>query len=107
MKVRIIFDWAGNIYDWWIDWPHPFFPSVGDTFEITSFIDEGFIKNYKNVKFKGRFKYEGLESSILSMLQNCYNTKINNINWMANGAELEITTDLFEKDSILWDEITE
>ena len=25
MRARIMFDWAGNVYDWDIDWPLPFF----------------------------------------------------------------------------------
>ena len=29
MRARIMFDWAGNVYDWDIDWPLPFFPRKG------------------------------------------------------------------------------
>ena len=107
MKVRIMFDWAGTIYDWYIDWEMPFFPRKGDTFEFSEFVDEEVIKDFKDIRFKGRYKYAGLEKSILGMLQNAYNTKIVNINWMPRKVELQITTDLFDNDSSLWEEILE
>ena len=104
MKVRIMFDWAGNIYEWIIDWYLPYFPSVGDTLEFQDFVEKGIIKDFKDVKFKGRYKYDGLETSIYHMLQNCYQNKIVNINWLSDSVELEITSVIYENESRLWDE---
>lgn len=108
MKTRIMFDWAGNIYDWYIDWPHPVFPHKGETLDFKSFVDTGIIKDFKDVVFVGHDRYEGLEKSIMDMLQNEYNTVIENINWRATFIEIELTTTLYpRRDSLgyrLWEE---
>lgn len=108
MRARIMFDWAGNIYDWDIDWPLPFFPSKGETFDFKSFVDAGIIKDFEDVVFVGRDRYVGLEKSIMDMLQNEYNTVIENINWRATSIEIELTTTLYRRrDSMgynLWKE---
>ena len=44
MEVRILFCWAGNIYNWRGTWPFSCVPSPGDTLGIQSFIEEGHIK---------------------------------------------------------------
>lgn len=103
-----MFDWAGNIYDWYIDWPLPFFPSKGETFNFLSFIEAGVISDFKDVRFVGRWRYDGLEKSITGMLQNDYHTVIGNINWGATCVEMELATTLYlERDSsgnLLWEE---
>lgn len=108
MKARIMFDWAGNIYDWYIDWPLPFFPSKGETFAFSSFIDTGAIKDFKDVEFVGVWRYLGLERSIFDMLQNDYCTFIENINWRATCVEIELGTTLYLKQdasgNVLWKE---
>lgn len=108
MRARIMFDWAGNIYDWDIDWPLPFFPNKGETFDFKSFVDAGIIKDFKDVVFVGLERHEGLEKSIMDMLQNEYNTVIENINWRATSIEIELTTTLYRRrDSMgynLWKE---
>lgn len=95
MRARIMFDWAGNIYDWYIDWPLPFFPSKGETFNFRSFVEEGVIEDFKDVMFVGQWRYDGLERSIMSMLQNDYHTVIENINWGVSYVEIELTTTLY------------
>lgn len=105
MKVRIMFEWAGNTYCWVIDWHLPFFPHIGETLEFSSLVDDELIKDFKNVYFKGHFKYEGLETNILGMLQNCYHTKIVNINWMSFGVEIQITTTLYNNNTHEWEEL--
>lgn len=108
MKTRIMFDWAGNIYDWYIDWPLPFFPSKGEIFDFSSFIETGVISDFKDVKFVGRWRYRGLERSIMDMLQNSYDTVIENVNWRATCVEIELGTTLYlRRDSMgynLWEE---
>lgn len=109
MKARIMFDWAGNIYDWYIDWPLPFFPSKGETFNFEGFINNGVIKDFKDVVFVGCFRYEGLEKSIMDMLQNDYDTIIENINWRPTCVEIELTTTLYSRRDnsdgcLLWEE---
>ena len=105
MKTRIMFDWAGEIYDWHIDWHLPYFPHIGETLEFSSLVDDGIIKDFKDIHFKGLQKYRGLEKSILGMLQNPYHTKIVNINWMSSGAEIEIATTLYENNPDQWEKI--
>lgn len=90
-----MFDWAGNIYDWYIDWPHPVFPHKGETFNFMSFVEEGVIEDFKDVMFVGQWRYDGLEKSIMSMLQNDYHTVIENINWGVSYVEIELTTTLY------------
>lgn len=108
MTTRIMFDWAGNIYDWYIDWPYPFFPSKGETFDFGSFVDLGIIKDFEDVEFIGVYRYKGLKRSIYDMLQNAYDTFIENINWGADRVEIELATTLFlKRDSLgsyLWEE---
>jgi hypothetical protein len=104
-----MFDWAGTIYDWYIDWPYPIFPTVGETFAFGEFVTDGIIKDFKDVHFEGRSRYAGLKRSIFDMLQNDYHTKIVNVNWRPHVIELEITTTIYNNyDSgicSLWKEI--
>ena len=96
MKVRIMFDWAGNIYEWIIDWGLPFLPTVGDTFALMDFVEKGIIKDFKDVKFRGVFRYDGLEKNISGMFINSYNTRVVGRTWNADIVEIEIATNLFD-----------
>ena len=111
MELRILFCWAGNIYNWRGTWPFSCVPSPGDTLGIQSFIEKGHIKaDEEDVVFKGSdlYKYRGLEVSLEGLLSNEYNTKVVSVNWTGTGIEIEITTDTYQqRDSIgtnLWEE---
>lgn len=111
MEVRILFCWAGNVYNWRGTWPFSCVPSPGDTLGIQSFIEEGHIKaDEEDVVFKGSdlYRYRGLEVSLEGLLSNEYNTKVVSVNWTGTGIEIEITTDMYQqRDSIgsnLWKE---
>lgn len=111
MEVRILFCWAGNVYNWRGTWPFLCVPSSGDTLGIQSFIEEGHIKaDEEDVVFKGSKigRYRGLEVSLEELLSNEYNTKVASVNWTGKGIEIEITTDIYQqRDGIgsnLWDE---
>lgn len=103
MEVRIMFCWAGNVYNWYGSWPFPCVPSPGDTLSIQSLIEEGVVKaGEANIVFKGCKigRYAGLEVSLEGLLSNDYNTKVVSVNWKGKGIEIEITTDIYqERDS--------
>jgi hypothetical protein len=101
-----MFDWAGKTYDWYINWPYPILPTVGETFAFGDFVTDRIIKNFKDVHFEGRNKYAGLKTSILGLLLIDYHTKIVNVNWTPNVIELEITTTWYEGGRF-WEEKTE
>lgn len=111
MKVRILFCWAGNVYNWSGTWPFSCIPSPGDTLAIQSFVDKGYIKaDEKDVVFEGSStgRYKGLEVSLEGLLSNEYHTKVVSVNWTGTGIEIEVTTDIYQqRDDIgfnLWDE---
>lgn len=111
MEVRVLFCWAGNVYNWRGTWPFSCVPSPGDTLGIQSFIEEGHIKaDEEDIVFKGSNigRYRGLEVSLEKLLSNEYNTKVVSVNWTGKGIEIEITTDIYQqRDDIgsnLWDE---
>lgn len=111
MELRILFCWAGNVYNWYGKWPFPAVPSPGDTLSIQSLIEEGVVEAEKdNIVFRGSCpgRYRGLEVSLEGLLSNDYNTKVVSVNWTGKGIEIEITTDIYqERDSIgsnLWKE---
>lgn len=111
MRVRVIFCWAGNVYDWYGDWPFPCVPSPGDTLAIATFVEDGVLEaEQKNVVFEGSStgRYAGLEVSLDGLLSNPYNTKVVSVNWTGTSVELEVTSDIYqERDSLgfhLWEE---
>ena len=61
MELRILFCWAGNVYNWYGKWPFPVVPSPGDTLSIQSLIEEGVVEAEKdNIVFRGSC-LEGIE----------------------------------------------
>jgi len=110
MKLRIIFCWAGNVYNWYGRWPFPCVPCTGNTISIQSFIEKGHVRAEvpHDIVFCGCGRYLGLEVSLQGMLFNDYNTKVVSVNWVGEGMEIYVTTDIFaQKDHLgidLWEE---
>lgn len=105
MRVRIMFMFAGELNDWWIDWFLPFFPSKGETFDIIEFVECGIIKDFKDKTFEGCVRYHGIKKSMYDMLFDGYNVEIENIHWCPRHIEIELKPTDYNRD--YWKEVNE
>lgn len=100
MKVRFMFDFAGNIYDWYSIWSLPFFPRVGESIALLTFFenDNEFLENIRKISFSGVDIYDGLSIDLDHLLYNSYSMKIININWQKEIVEVEIANNQYNSD---------
>jgi len=102
MIVSINFEFATDIYPFVVDWKLPYFPSIGHSLELEDILSDTQLEEAKNIKFVGKGKYQGINTSLFSVLRDCYDNKITQINWRKEGAEIFILNQNYSQKPERW-----
>jgi hypothetical protein len=95
MRVEINFYWAGDRFQWEFDWPLPMLPRKGDSFNFYDFVEEGYIKDWHDVEFKGTDIYTGMKTSLEGLFCNDFWVYVKEVIWHSNYVWITLETSLF------------
>jgi hypothetical protein len=95
IRVNINFYWADERFEWDLDWPLPMLPRKGDFFNLNDFIDNGYIKDWEDVEFKGNGIYTGVTTSLAGLLSDDFKVYVKEVVWNADFVWITLETTLF------------